>query len=166
MTRSIISTYLFLTIFLSVCYAQDTSILLRIPEGTKVVKVFDESIPSLEKEYQLKTIVHFVPGEYNLPLDSGKHPLELIDYIEFGPDRLKGIPRKNGSILVDNSSPSWINYTIEETIDIGSQVMQLKIDYLGVQLKNGKPVVQELVFNEPFLTEGLFMIGTITIDDR
>lgn len=157
---------IFLSLFLpaSICLAQDSPVMLRIPEGTKVVKVFDESIPSLEKEYQLKSIVYFISGDYNLPQDSGKYPLELIDYIEFGPDHLKGIPRKNGSVLVDKSSPDWISYTLEETIDIGTQVMQLKIDYLGTQLENGKPVVKEFVFNEPFLTKSLFMIGTMTID--
>lgn len=147
-----------------ISFAEDASVLLRVPQGAVAAKVFDEFLPSLEEEYSLKSIIHFIPGDYPLPVKEGKYPIQLIDYVDFSPSHIKGIPRKTGFVEVKQSSPDWVDYTISETIDIGSQVLEFSIEYLGTQMANGLPVTKEFVFDEPFLDKKAYMIGRMMIN--
>ena len=71
-----------------------------------------------EMEYQLLSLVTFVPGDHHLPITEGGHLYELFEAYEFGPDRQPGQPAGPGRLLLaiqQYGTTVHYRYTFEKT---------------------------------------------------
>lgn len=139
-----------------------TSLNLRIPEGTSVAGVFQEG-RSLQDEYDLSSMIFFTPGVYNIPLIPGIYPLDLIQSFEFGPDHLTAKAINSGTVTVKISAgnPASRDFRFEQNFDANGTMISIFIDNLWCNVVDGKPDVEEIVFDEPFLSKKLYMMGQI-----
>lgn len=133
---------------------------LRIPEGTIAGGVFQEG-RSLQDEYDLLSMIYFQPGVHAIPLAAGTYPLDLIQRFEFGPNRIVAKPLDSGSVKVEIAAgnPASANFRFEQNFDADGTTISLFIDNLWCNLIDGKPENEELVFDEPFLSHDLYMLG-------
>jgi hypothetical protein len=140
----------------------ENSYQLRIPEGTTVTGVFQEG-RSLQDEYDLLSIIYFQSGVHKIPLTPGHYPLSLIQRFEFGPDRKIAQSQDSGAVTVEiaEGNPVSANIHFEQNFELDGTTVALSIDNLGCNLTDGKPENEELVFDEPFLSRDLYMLGKI-----
>ena len=59
-----------------------------IPEGAKAGSTFQDFV-HVESIYRNKTLVSFIPGEYPLPTKPGKYEMNLIESLEYSPEKTK-----------------------------------------------------------------------------
>lgn len=135
---------------------------LRVPEGTSVAGVFQET-RSLQDEYNLLSVIELQSGVHAIPLAAGNYPMNIIRRFEFGPDRAIAQPVDAGTVNVEivAGNPSSANFRFEQKFDAGGTVISLFIDNLWCNLIDGKPGKEEQVFDEPFLSRELYMMGEI-----
>lgn len=141
--------------------AEETTFALSVPDQTAVVGVFGE-FRTLEEEYQLLSKVYFKTGDFALPLMSGSYPLSIIEKVEFGPERIAGIPQKEGTLTVERTTYNKnvnVSYSYKQDVEIGERVLHLTWDYFNVDLVNGKPETEKMILEEPYLSKGFYMTG-------
>ena len=138
------------------------SLNLRIPEGTAVAGTFQEG-RSLRDEYDLLSMITFIPGVHPISLATGQYSLDLIERFESGPERQVAKPISSGSVTVKimEGNPASVQFRFEQNFDVNGTHILLFIDNLGCNIVNGKPEIEELVFDEPFLSKKLYMMGQI-----
>ncbi|MBN2327694.1 MAG: hypothetical protein JXR73_11125 [Candidatus Omnitrophica bacterium] len=168
---------LFLFLLLSsleiVSYAQspgETSFILQVPAGTRVVGVFDE-FRTIEEEYQLLSAVYLKSGDHDLPLETGEYPFTIFERMEFGPERKEGWPLEEGRLTAERSQTAGefatVDYTIEQDMEVDGQRIHLTWDYLYVELQDGTPITPVMALEEPYLSQRFYMTGQIVgSDDR
>ncbi|MFH1739838.1 MAG: PEP/pyruvate-binding domain-containing protein, partial [bacterium] len=147
---------------------QEDYFTLRIPEETYVVGVFQEG-RMLWQEYEYLSAIYFVPGDHRLPLSPGIYSLDIVERFEFGPERIVVEPLSAGTVTVENSGGSngRVNYTFEQDFDVSGTTLSLSIEYcLWADLVDGKPTEEAIVFDEPFLSQQLYMLGQMRVGVR
>ncbi len=144
--------------------ASVNSLKLNIPEDTVVCGVFQEG-RTLREEYELLSMIYFLPGLYEIPLITGSHPLNLIQRFEFGPERRIAEPMGQGSVQVEITDGIQANARLkyEQDFDVDGTVISLLIDNLWITINDGQPEKEELIFNEPFLSLDLYMLAQMKV---
>lgn len=124
--------------------------------------VFQEG-RSLQDEYDLLSVIEFQSGDHEIPLAAGEYPLDLIRLFEFGPGRKIAQPLHAGFVKVEISAgnPASVQFRFEQNFDADGTAVSLFIDNLGCNLTGGQPDPVERVFDEPFLSRELYMLGQI-----
>ncbi len=155
-------TIIFLLLVFSCTAEFAPSFYLRIPEGTSVAGVFQEG-RSLQDEYDLLSVIEFQSGVHAIPLAAGEYPLDLIRRFEFGPARKIAQPLDAGIMKVEiaTGNPGTANFRFEQNFDADGTTVSLFIDNLGCNLTGGQPDPVEQIFDEPFLSRELYMLGQI-----
>jgi len=160
---SLLHISFFIALFISAISAKSAnSFHLRIPEGTSVAGVFQET-RSLQDEYEMLSVIEFQSGVHAIPLAAGHYPINIIRRFEFGPDRKIAQPIDAGSVKVEivAGNPASANFRFEQKFDASGTLVSLFIDNLGCNLIDGKPDKEEQVFDESFLSRDLYMMGEI-----
>lgn len=154
--------FILILFFSSLSSNSENMFSLRIPEGTTAAGVFQEG-RSLQDEYDYLSMVYFQAGVYSIPLTAGRYPMNLIERFEFGPDRRIAKPIDAGAVAVEiaEGNPAYANFRFEQTFDANGTTIALSIDNLGCNLMDGKPEPSEVVFDETFLSNELYMLGKI-----
>ncbi|MGC9327972.1 MAG: hypothetical protein ACP5I1_10090 [Candidatus Hinthialibacter sp.] len=167
MNQNIIQTLFYFSLFLYVSCAavSDNSYNWIIPEGTAVAGVFQEG-RSLTEEWNYLSMIYFVPGVHTISLSPGTHALDLIERFEFGPERRIAAPLDDGVVKVEisNHASSNARFRFEQDFDIDGTKISLFIDNIYCTLIDGKPENEALIFDEPYLSQKLYMLGQMQTD--
>jgi len=174
----LVAGFLCCPVFLNAANAGDSGLLgyslkqqefvpLQIPENTVAVSVFEES-RTLEEEYSFLSMVYFRAGEHELPLGSGTYPLDIIERFEFGPERDPLVPEGPGEIIARSSGNpvNRVEWTFEQDFEFRDTTLTITIDYLWTNIADGRPDKDTIVFDEPFLSQQMYMLGVTRVGVR
>ncbi|HPA46713.1 MAG TPA: PEP/pyruvate-binding domain-containing protein [bacterium] len=155
------------TLMVSTEQPEEENCILRIPQNTRVVGVFQEG-RILEQEYEYLSSIDLVAGDHAMPLESGTYSFDLVNRFEFGPERRILQPLTPGILTVKmlGNPINRVEFRFDQDFDLDGQALSLFIDYLSVNLVDGKPNPETIVFDEPFLSQNLYMLGRIQVGVR
>jgi len=155
------------TLMTSAVPPQEERCVLRIPQNTRVVGVFQEG-RSLEQEYEYLSAIDLVPGDHAMALESGIYSFDLIDRFEFGPARTVLQPLSPGKLTVKEvgNPVNRVEFRFDQEFDFNGQTLSLFIDYLSTNLMDGGPSPAMIIFDEPFLSRDLYMLARIQVGVR
>ncbi len=141
--------------------------ILRIPEGTRVVGVFQEQ-RGVEIEYDMLAVLTFNSGDFQLPLAVGEYPLDIVNEILYTPDRMQIQPLDDGKVIVTTQSGSTDKfiYKFEQNFDVDGNELYLTWTLPSIQMHTA-PVEQEtFILNEPYLSQDFYMYGRMQVGKR
>ncbi len=73
---------------------------LSIPADACMVGIY-KFATTLQEEYETLSMVHFISGDYSLPVQTGQYELEIVDQLEFGPNKTIAVSAAPGKLLVE-----------------------------------------------------------------
>ena len=138
---------------------------IQIPLETKVVGVFQEG-RSLIDEYELLSTIHFNDGDFTIPTNPGQYDLDIIKRFEFGHEGQTAEALGLGLVDVSVESGGTVRFKFTQDFDADGQKISIFIDNLWISATDGALDKQSLVFDEPYLSQSLYMIGKMQVGVR
>ncbi len=141
---------------------------IQIPPDTKVVGVFQEG-RSLIDEYELLSTIHFAEGDFTIPTNPGQYDLDIIKRFEFG--RKDQTAEALGTGRVDVSVETGVDsdivrFKFMQDFKVNGNTINLSIDNLWTSITNGALDQESLLFDEPYLSQNLYMLGKMQVGVR
>jgi len=144
------------------------SFTIRIPPETKVAGVFQEG-RSLIDEYELLSTIHFAEGDFTIPIKQGHYPFDIIQKFEFGPERKTAEPLGRGHVDVSietSGDRESVHFKFEQDFDVDGKKITISIEDCRTSVTDGRLDTELLIFDEPYLSKSLFMIGKMQVGVR
>jgi hypothetical protein len=134
---------------------------LEIPENTVACGVFTAFRAPLE-EYELKSVVRFVPGVQSLPTEMDTFPGELFEEVLVGAERALARALDAGLFSVTQLPPregeTLYRFGFEQEYELeGGERFTLKVSTLEFRARNSEPLAGTRLVDDEFLTTELVL---------
>lgn len=128
---------------------------LEVPPDTQVCGQFQDDRP-LETEYRLKGSIRLAPGAISLPVRGGFIAADLIEQVEYGPQRQVLEPVSSGVFHVSQRGPAWYRWHFDQEFRLDGERVRVFLDWhLTAGTDPATPNVVNL--DEPFFTGNHFI---------
>lgn len=126
---------------------------LIIPENTVMAGVFVDG-RSLADEYNALSILHLKAGEYDLPTQVSELDLNIIDHIEYTPEKLLLTPSSSGRMAIDIfQEAQLIQFFYEQAFSLpDGRTLNLTLRNLRFQHEPGAPAPVDFILTEDFIS--------------
>lgn len=140
---------------------------LHIPEGTRVVGVFQEG-RGVKIEHDMLAVLTFKPGDHQLPLAVGEYPLDIVDEILYTPDRMPLPPLDDGKVIVTTQTGSTDQYSFKfvQNFDVDGIELDLTWTLPPIQMHSTPEEQETFILNEPYLSRDFYMFGRMLVGVR
>lgn len=144
-----------------------STVILRIPEDTHVVGVFQED-RMVNLVYEFLSRIDFLSGDFGIPLAPGQYPLDIVDRFQYSPERLDIAPLSDGQVTVTRTvgNPDRVLATFQQTFDVDGYEFVLRWTLPTIEVQEDVPSPAVVLLEEPYLSREFFMQGRMQVGVR
>ncbi len=143
-------------------YCQTPALAVIIPDETRVVNTFRD-YRKLDEEYQFLSMVHLLPGEYKLPVQKESYLLEIIEKVEYGPERNAYFPQNPASMTSTSNDGETFLFEIVQEIPIEGENLEITIRFSNIRIQDDGIEPASITLDEPYLSTELYMAGRMIV---
>lgn len=145
---------------------QQKKVVLTVPPNTQMAAMYGYAQPLAEVYWQL-SLIDFIPGDYELPLNPGKYDLHLISKLQFGPKRLVGESIIPGQLTVEKTDSrdgnAALRYQYEETFRIKDGTpAEIHLVMQGIEVPVNNDASVRIIMDHHTMIHQLSVTGTMT----
>lgn len=132
-----------------------TQFRLIVPEDTRLAGVFQDN-RTIEDEYRSLSLLYLREGEHDLPIQKGEYEIDLIERIEYSPDRIVPTAKTNGRLIVEvyGDEIKFIDYSFQQTFTLpDGQDMDVVLSGIRARYEPGMDEIPDKVLTEEVISD-------------